>query len=274
MTRWEKFRVSVLEVSPATSNMIHVKDEVAKIAGGNKYGWVNYMNNAFADNGDTKRFHVEMRVMDALMTPSAVAAMGCLYVAMIIKAVEISRYGLLNVGDSDWLKSTLEVKAALLNNMKGYQDGDRFGDTRALSKYFDVLTRDSFELIAQMKHILIKIGPCYDILEKLAERPCALRRIAGQNWVDIEKDLAVAMPQETAFEARLSELIDMRAVDQCADKGEWVSEIARILSEDPEVRKMDLGGLAVADRIQDYLASKEQDGELVWLEKVGTVALI
>jgi hypothetical protein len=274
MTRWEKFRVSVLEVSPATSNMLYVKDEVAKIAGGNKYGWVNYMNNAFADNGDTKRFHVEMRVMDALMTPSAVAAMGCLYVAMIIKAVEISRYGLLNVGDNDWLKNTLEVKNAMLNNMKGYQDGDRFADTRSLSKYFDILTRDSFELIAQMKHILIKIGPCYDILEKLAERPCALRRIAGQNWVEIEKDLAVTMPQETAFEARLSELIDMHAVDQCADKGEWVSEIARILSEDPEVRKMDLGGLTIVDRIQDYIMSKEQDGELVWLEKVGTVALI
>jgi hypothetical protein len=274
MTRWEKFRVSILEVSPAMNNMVQVKEEVSRVAGGNKYGWINYMNNNFADNGDTRRFHIEMRVMDALMTPSAVAGMACLYVALVIKAIEISRYGLLNVGDNDWLKQAVEVKMALLNNMKGYQDGDRFGDTRNLPKYYDILTKESFELIAQLKHILIKLGPCYDILEKLAERPCALRRVAGQSWIEIEKDLAVAMPQETIFETRLAELIDTRAVDQCADKGEWVSEVARIMTEDPEVKKMDLGGLSVVDRIQEYMQTKEVDGELVWLEKVGTVALI
>ena len=73
------------------------------------------------------------------------------------------------------------------------------------------------------------VGYIHRAFEKLAERPCALRRIAGQNWIEIEKDLAVTMPQETAFEARVAELIDTRAVDQCADKGEWVSEIARML---------------------------------------------
>lgn len=274
MTRWEKFRVSILEVSPAMNNMVWVRDEVSRVAGGNKYGWINYMNNNFAENGDTRRFHVEVRVMDALMTPSAVAAFSCLYVALVIKAVEISRYGLLNVGDDDWLRQALEIKGAMLNNMKGYQDGDRFGDTRNLAKYYDILMKESYELIAQMKHILIKIGPCYDILEKLAERPCALRRISGQSWEEIEKDLAVAMPQETAFETRLAELIDTRAVDQCSDKGEWVSEVARILTEDPEIKKMDLGGLTVVDRIQDYIQTREGDGELIWLEKVGTVALI
>jgi hypothetical protein len=274
LTRWEKFRVSVLEHSPVMSNMAAVKDEVHRASGGNKYSWVNYMNIAFSDDGGIKRFHVEMRVMDAVMTPSAVAAMGCLYVSMLIKAVEISRYGLLNVGDNGWLTHAIEVKNAILNNIKGYQDGDRFGDTRNLQQYSEELTRESFELIAQMKHILIKLGPCYDILEKLAERPCAFRRVQGQSWIDIEKDLAVAMPQETRFEAKLAELIDIRAVDQCHDKGEWVSEVARVLTEDSEVRKLELGGMSVVERIQEYLENKERDGELIWMDKLGAVALI
>jgi len=274
LTRWEKFRVSVLEHSPVMASMMAVKDEVHRTSGGNKYGWVNYMNTAFGDDGSIKRFHVEMRVLDALMSPSAVAAFGCLYVAMLIKAVEISRYGLLNVGDSDWLAHAMEVKNAILNNMKGYQDGDRFGDTHNLPAYSEELTRESFELIAQTKHILIRLGPCYDILEKLAERPCALRRVSGQPWPDIERDLAVQMPQETLFEAKLAELIDIRAVDQCHDKGEWVSEVARVLTEDSEVKKMDLGGIAIAERIQEYLENKERDGELIWMDKLGAVALI
>jgi glycosyltransferase involved in cell wall biosynthesis len=45
-------------------------------------------------------------------------------------------------------------------------------------------------------------------LEKLAERPCALRRCDGQNWKDIEKDLAVEFTNDDLFVHKLSEIID------------------------------------------------------------------
>jgi hypothetical protein len=275
LTRWEKFRVSVLGISPATQTMAGVKNEVQHTAGEkNKYGWVNYLSTMFAENGDVHRLHVEMRVMDGLMSPSAVAAFGCLYTALMIKAVEISRYGLLNVGDKEWLEEALQVKDCLMNNCKGWQDGDRFSDTRNLEKYYGYLIRESFELVAQLKHVLIKFGPCYDILEKLAEKPCSLRRIAGQDWNEIEAALAVPQPMETIIDARVSEIIDTRQIDQCADEGEWVTEAARILMEDKATAKMELNGRTIPEVIQEYLARKKRDGEVLWFDKVGTMALV
>ena len=168
MTRWEKFRVSVLPISAILLSMMEVKEEVSSQAGGNKYGWANYNNVEFASDGSITRFHVEMRAADGILCPSAVAALACMYYALMIKAVEISRFGVVEIGDQAWLEQAQKVKATLLNNMKGYQDGDRFGDTSSLYQHHDLLIGESLDLVRQLKSILIKIGPAYEILEKLA----------------------------------------------------------------------------------------------------------
>jgi hypothetical protein len=155
MTRWEKFRVSVLPVSAVMHSMREVQEKVSANSGGNKYGWINYNQIEFAGSGDVRRFHVEFRAADGIMSPSAIAAIACMYYALVIKAVEISRYGVVEIGDQAWLEQTMEVKNALLNNMKGYQDGDRFSDTRELYRYHDILVGESLDLVRQLKSILI-----------------------------------------------------------------------------------------------------------------------
>ena len=55
------------------------------------------------NKNNINRFHVEFRAADCLLSPSATAAIACMYYALIIKAVEISRYGLTEVGDGEWL---------------------------------------------------------------------------------------------------------------------------------------------------------------------------
>ena len=175
LTRWEKFRVSMLPISAITKPMRKVVQDVQTNSGGNKYGWANYKFCNFDDNGDVSRLHVEIRAMDGLLAPSAVSAMACLYYALFIKAVELSRYGILKIGTKEEYEKILEVKDALLNNCADWQEGNkigRFSDTSKLSKYTDILVSESFELIAQLKHILSSVGPAYDVLEKLAEAPC------------------------------------------------------------------------------------------------------
>lgn len=273
MTRWEKFRVSVLPFSAINSSMQKVQQEVSHHAGGNKYGWVNYNNIGFDQNGNISRFHVEMRVMDGLMSPSAVAAISCLYHAMAIKAVEISRYGVVEVGDKDWLDKAQKVKADLLNNMKGYSDGDRFGDTTRLSRHFEYLIAESFDLISQMKHILMKLGPAYEVLEKLAERPCALRRCDGDNWQTIEKDLQVEMSQDDMLIVKLSEIVDLRHIDQCQSEDEWIKEATALLYEDTEL-KLDPDDSTVEERVREYVEKRKGDGEMVFLDRIGSMAII
>jgi len=273
MTRWEKYRVSILGISAILNSMRHVVQEVSSHAGGNKYGWANYNYCQFNDDGSLKRVHVELRVMDGLMSASAVAAMSCLYYSLMIKAVEISRYGIVEVGDQEWLTNAEAVKSTLLNNMKGYQDGDRFGDTSKLSDNYETLMSESFDLISQVKHILMRLGPAYEVLEKLAERPCALRRCDGESWEKIEADLAVPMTSEDHFTNKLAEIIDLRLIDQCSDEGEWVTEAGTLMRDDKEL-SIDPDDDTVEDRITEYTSKKKNDGELVFLDRVGSMALI
>ncbi|MDX1314404.1 MAG: hypothetical protein R3356_02780 [Eudoraea sp.] len=273
MTRWEKFRVSCLHISAIMNSMQKVVQDVSANAGGNKYGWVNYNYCQFNNNGALKRIHVEMRVMDGLLTPSAVAAFSCLYYALMIKAVEISRYGVVEVGDKDWLQHAEAVKETLLNNMKGYQDGDRFGDTSNLAQHYETLISESFDLISQVKHILMKIGPAYEVLEKLAEKPCSLRRCDGDDWAKIEADLAVPMTSEDHFTSKLAEIIDLRLVDQCTNEDEWIAEVGNLLRKDRELA-IDPDDATVEDRISEYTNKKKNDGEMVFLDRVGSMALI
>lgn len=270
MTRWEKFRVSVLEYSAVLNNMHRIKDLIRSSSGKNKYGWVNYEMTQLAKNGDVKRFHVEMRTADGLLSPSAVAAIGCMYYALAIKAVEISKYGVLEVGDDEWLNRARKVKEAILNGMGDY-DGSRLGNTSELPKYYDVLRMESLDLLRQLKHILLKVGPAYHVLEQLAERPIALRRCNGQTWEEIEKDLEIPMGQETRFETKVSEYIDLRLVDECQTIEEWISVVSQAMKEDPDFNE-DKNELE--NRITDYINSKKNEGELVWSESLGSVVLI
>lgn len=273
LTRWEKFRVSVLEISAVKDSMHNVLQHVSANAGGNKYGWVNYNPVEFDDDGSIRRFHVEMRAADGLLSPSALAAIGCMYYALAIKAVEISRYGLLEVGDESWMNQAREIKEAMLNNMKGYQDGDRFADTHRLHKHYDTLTGEALDLVRQLKSILIRIGPAYDVLEKLAERPCALRRVDGETWQQIEADLAVVVNEEDRLDIALSEIITLNQVCECKDLDEWIGTVGQILRNDPEM-EIDPDNAVLEEKIGEYVTSKRDDGELVWSKRIGCPIMI
>jgi len=273
MTRWEKFRVSVLPVSAVMLHMREVKEEVSKIAGGNKYGWINYNQVEFGDNGMVRRLHVEFRAADGMLSPSAVAAIACMYYALIIKAVEISRYGVVEVGDNIWMEQTQKIKSHLLNNMKGYQDGDRFGNTKNLHKYYDILVGESLELVQQLKAILINVGPAYEVLEKLAEKPIALRRCDGQTWDQIEKDLEVIVNSEGKIDIALSEIITLNQVSECKDLDEWITSVSTVLRND-QLMKLDDDDDSLEKSVLSFIEKNREDGKIMWSSRIGSPIMI
>lgn len=271
MTRWEKFRASILHISGILNSMSEVKMAVYKGAGNTKYGWVNYNNCRFSGDGNITRFHVEMRAADGILCPSPVAALGCMYYALFVKAVEISKYGVLEMEDSEWMAQASTIKEAMLNNMKDYGAGDRFGDTSNLMQYADTLRTEGYDLIRQLKHILIKFGPSYHILEKLVERPIALRRCGGETWEEIEKDLEAPISDEGQFEVRMGEFIDLRLIDECRDPEEWIKSVGLALREDPEFPASDGG---IEEKVAAYVGRKRNDGELIWSDTLGSIVTI
>jgi hypothetical protein len=275
MTRWEKFRVSIIDISAILNSMATVKREVEHTSGGNKYGWLNYKYTQFSKDNNINRLHIEFRVMDGILSPSIVAAVACLYYSLMIKAVEISRYGLLEVGDKEWMKQTKEVKKALLNNMKGYQDGDRFGYTENLHKYYDILATEAVELVRQLKHILTQIGPAYQILEQIAERPPAIRRCHGNSWEQIESELAIPVSSDTMFETAINEYIDLRLIHDCKNLEEWFVEISNAFRENPHNTVTEHMAIEeIKSKIFAYIEDKKDDGEIIWSKSLGTVVKV
>jgi len=272
MTRWEKFRVSVLQISAILDSMQRVKEKIHRNSGNNKYGWVNYDNMLFGKGGGVKRFHVELRGADGIMCPSAVAAVACMYYALVIKAVEISKYGIVEVGDEEWLERSIQIKEAMMNNMKDYNAGDRFSHTKHLHKYYDDLVAESHDLVRQLKHILIKIGPAYRVLEKLADRPIALRRCDGEDWDAIERDIEIPMTEQGKFELVVDEFVDLRLVTECDSMEEWVEAVTRTIQDDKAIAE-EIGS-DIGDRVKTYVMDKRNEGELIWSDTLGTVVLL
>jgi hypothetical protein len=265
MTRWEKYRVSILEISAILGKMQDVAHKVESNSGGNKYGWVNYKYSQFDEKGDVSRFHVELRVMDGILSPSIISAISCLYYALMIKAVEISRYGIMEIGDEEWMGRAKEMKNSILNNMKGWNDGDRFSDTHNAMKYRDSFIRESLDLIRQLKHILISIGPAYQILESLSERPAALRRCDGETWENIEKDLFVKREEHDVFVSKIGEIIDLRLIAECSEEAEWIVEVSKTIAEDSTDTIT-----TVEQNVKTAIASMRDEGELIWSQNLGS----
>ncbi len=263
MTRWEKFRVSILDASPVTKGMKHVIEDVSRNAGGNKYGFINYNRTRFQGE-DIDRFHIEFRQADSTMCPTYYAALACLHYAVVVKAVEISRYGLLKVGDEAWLKKAKSMKNVILNGCGDYNDSSRMSDTRHLLDNTQYFIEESLDLVNQLKSILLKIGPAYGILIKLAERPVSLRLMDGKSWKEIEQDLAVEMKSTDQLEIKLSEIIDLRLIDDCVSSDEWVIEVQKCLSEDE-----DITNTVSTEEIELFVNTKMREGEMIWSDSTG-----
>lgn len=271
MTRWEKFRISVLEISPVTKSMSDVAAQIAeksnKLANKDKYGWVNYNSTHFIGNA-IDIFHVEMRVADSTMCPSYYAGMACLFYSLLIKAAEISRYGVLKVGDEGWLKHATILKEAILNGTGGY-DGARVGYTKNALNYREEYTSQGIEMLNQLKGILIKIGPAYEVLLKLVQKPVALRRIDGDTWKDIENDIAVEVKDTDQIEFRLNEIIDLRHIEDCRTIEEWITEVSKIANDTNDI-KINI----TKDTVSTFVDTKMRAGKLIWSDITGSIISI
>jgi hypothetical protein len=214
-----------------------------------------------------------MRGADGILCPSAVAAIACMYYAIVIKAVEISKYGVVEVGDQEWLTRSMEIKSAMMNNMKGYNEEDRFSNTKHIFKYQDTLISESLDLVRQLKSILIKIGPAYEVLEKLAEAPIAIRRCNGQTIPNIEKDLEVVLNEEDKMAIAVGEVITLNQVSECSSMEEWISTVCSIIGKDPETQKsFDMAHIKKS--VSEFIENKGNAGELVWSNRIGAPILI
>ncbi len=143
----------------------------------------------FTPEGDISDLHLEFRFADADLSPTAVAAKTFLFLALLLKAVDLSQYGVIHVGKIvPWRRKTFLL--GILNNNNGAL---ATSDTSALSdEMVAELTSGAQELLDLLSPVFERFedNAALDILTYLAQQPVSLLRCAGYDWAGIETLLA------------------------------------------------------------------------------------
>ncbi len=143
----------------------------------------------FTDDGDIRNFHVEFRFPDADLSPTSIVSKTFLFLAIVLKSVELSQYGVIHVGYVHEWKRKCQLLDWLSNNDGKLATSDTSKITEEVIEELRVGCRELLELLKPIfdrwEH-----NPSFEVLSLLAETPISLLRASGRSWAEIEEMLA------------------------------------------------------------------------------------
>lgn len=151
--------------------------------------FLNLEHIGFSAEGQVLPFHLEFRFPDGDLSPTSVTAKAFLFLAMLLKAVDLSQYGVIHVGKIGVWRRKQEL-LQMLNNNEGKL---ATSDTSLVSdEVIEELRQGAYELLDLLAPTFERFAdnPALDVLLALAEQPISLLRCAGYDWEDIETILA------------------------------------------------------------------------------------
>jgi hypothetical protein len=233
-----------------------VISEIAdNVSDGGRYGFVNYCRTVFGGNDNVLRLHLEGRFPDNTMSPSAVASFGSLLYALFLKSAILSQHGVLYSGSKEYMEEQTNICNNLINN-------DSIGDTRnsntsKFHMYMEAVRNQAKELVSILQPELRDQGNAFNVLSKLADKPCSLRLCEGNTWSQIEDDLSGRKVCTLPEKNLILECIDTGYIMECQSEDEWISVVAEDYGEDR---------IAVKTCIEEL----ENLSEIRWNSSVGT----
>lgn len=271
MTRWARFRQSIRRFSALHSRMAKVQAEMFETVRGmnsasnqrGKYASVAYHLCKFDDAGNVKTFHIENRIADGVLSPAVAAAWAMLCYALVMKAVRLSQYGVMEDGSDAYRSQIKQIRPHLIDGEVREWGDDRTARTAGLEPYIPWLCENATEMVSWLKPELSGLGPAYDILLALANKPCSMRLIGGDSWAQIEEDLYGPFSREgdsaqTQSADEIREAVDLGSIMDCDHIEMWIEETAAYLGQNPAI---------VADTVHRLI----QDRELRWSDPVGAL---
>lgn len=219
--------------TPAAMSMQEIKELLDNSRVVPKHqNFLNLEHLTFTGQREVKDFHLELRFPDADFSPTSVTAKAFLCLAMILKAVDMSQYGVIHVGKLHEWRRKKELLDMLNNN-----DGDlaTSNTSQVTPEVIDELRAGCRELLAILKPTLTRFerNPSFDILASLAEHPISLRRIQGYSWQEIEEQLArvtaLHEPEWDKTDKQLMRYIEFAEFTECATEEDWKAAAAQSL---------------------------------------------
>ena len=160
---------------------------------------------AFKEHKVITDFHVEMRYPDGDLCPTSITAKTFLFLTLLLKSVEISKFGLIDAPSEQYMLNNTELMDRISNNDGKLATSDtQHIDAGQLGTYRD----NAHDVLRFLKSIFLLLdNPAELVLQELAESPIALRRDSGLSWQAIEKEL-----QQTITPAHIPDSLDYELI--------------------------------------------------------------
>jgi hypothetical protein len=168
-----------------------------------------------------------------------------LFLAMLLKAVEMSQYGVIHVGRiQEWRR-----KIHLLDLLSNNEGNLATSDTSAISsEIIEELRVGCFELLELLKPIFGRFArasfeaqedhPAFEVLSLLAQTPISLLRCSGRNWSEIDALLseraAVRAGEWDQSDRRLIRVIELAELTGLSEPESWKWQTAHELFLTPQ----------------------------------------
>lgn len=151
--------------------------------------FLNLENIVFNEDGSIKVFHYENRFPDADLSPTSIVAKIFLFLAILLKAVEMSQYGVIHVGRINEWRRKVELLHLLSNNSGNLATSDTGGVTEEVIEELRAGCREMLDLTKPV-FARFESNPSFEVLSLLAETPISQLRASGRDWDEIEDLLA------------------------------------------------------------------------------------
>ena len=213
-----------MRLSPANMKMVEIQKVLKdSLEVPEHQNFFNLEHAGFDENQDVFPFHIELRYPDGDLSAVSISAKTFLMLAMLLKAVEISKFGLLHVGKIHEWKRKKELMDLISNN-----DGTlAASDTSAVAgDVMEEFRTNARELLMFLKSIFIVLDtPAELVLQALSERPISLRRIEKDDWREIDGQLRRLLNPgdiSAAEDMKLIKIIELGLIDRQEDYSQWV----------------------------------------------------
>ncbi len=255
--------LEMVKLSPSPYSMREIQQhlkESHRVPEHNNF--LNLEHVRFDDDGNVTDFHIEFRFPDADISPTSVVAKTFLFLAIILKAVELSQYGVIHVGRVVEWRRKCQILDWLSNNDGPLATSDTSNITPQI---IDELRAGSHELLELLKPIFDRWehNPAFETLYLLAETPISLMRVAGRSWDEIEQLLSerASTTDESGLDdtdRRLMRIIELAELTGVPAREMWLWEIARELFLTPR-------------ELEERLTRLDKLRGLRWDERLGTM---
>lgn len=208
--------LEMVQHSPGTMSMREIQKTLKESRRVPEHqNFLNLEHIQFTETDEVFPFHLEFRFPDADLCPTSITAKTFLFLSLLLKAVDLSQYGIIHVGKVQAWRRKVEILDLLSNNQGNLATSDTSGVTDAMIEELRQGCYELLDLLAPTFNRFID-NPALDVLMALVEQPISLMRCAGYDWEEIESMLAArATLDEIGFDE-----IDRRLM-QCIELGEW-----------------------------------------------------